>query len=156
MNTRNTKRRFDSDSDSDYEPPLKVSKNEIKKDNDKDDDKDGIFWIYELDLGDDILNSTHKVMRHLIGTSIEIPDNKILVISNLCIDSDSDNSKYSYINISMIRNEDDYPIKIVSGIPNYLNNNLNIRLCSKTKKLLFQAEGNLFNQVTLTGYLIDV
>jgi len=154
MNTRNTKRCFDSDSDSDYEPPLKVSKNEIKKDDDKDDDKDGIFWIYELDLGDDINNCTHKAMRHLIGTSIEIPDNKILVISNLCIDSD--NSKNSYINISMIRNEDDYPIKVISGIPKYLNNNLNIRLCSKTNKLLFQAEGIFFNQVTLTGYFIDV
>lgn len=71
--------------------------------------------------------------------SIEIPDNKILVISNLCIDSD--NSKNSYINISMMRNEDDYPIKVISGIPKYLNNNLNIRLCSKTNKLLFQAEG---------------
>lgn len=154
MNTRNTKRRFDSDSDSDYEPPLKVSKNEIKKDNDKDDDKDGIFWIYELDLDDDINNCTHKAIRNLIGTSIEIPDNKILVISNLCIDSD--NSKNSYINISMIRNEDDYPIKVISGIPKYLNNNLNIRLCSKTNKLLFQAEGIFFNHVTLTGYFIDV
>ena len=62
MNTRNTKRRFDSDSDSDYEPPLKVSKNEIKKDNDKDDDKDGIFWIYELDLGDDRLFDLWKFL----------------------------------------------------------------------------------------------
>ena len=158
MNTRNTKRRFDSDSesDSDYEPPLKVHKNsfeELENFSDNSEEKDDIFWIYELDLSDDISKCTHKDTHRLIGTSIDIPDNKILVISNICVMCDD--SRKSHITVSMIRNDDDYPINIVSGLYKSLNTDLNIRLCSKTKNLLFQAEGILFNHVTLTGYFID-
>jgi len=170
MNTRNTKRRFDSDSesDSDYVPPLKVPKKsseeaseeasedsfeELENFSDNSGEKDDIFWIYELDLSDDISKDTHKDTHRLIGTSIDIPDNKILVISNLCVMCDD--SRKCHITVSMIRNDDDYPINIVSGLYKSLNTNLNIRLCSKTKNLLFQAEGILFNHVTLTGYFID-
>ena len=146
MNTRNTKRQLE------YDFNLESSK-KPKNDEKYIDDDMGIFWVYELDMDDDIINCNHKVLRHLIGPPIEIPDDKILIITNVCINGSRSNA--SNITISMDINKNNNPINMLSGICSDLNTNLNIRLCSKTKKVSFEAEGNLFNKVTLLGYFID-